>query len=291
MAVICPKCGRQYDVVLFDFRSYLVCECGYKISKDDLHRCYLKEVKKADIYVIIPARYAAKRFPGKPLALWQGRPLIQHVYASACKSSLPRAIVVATDDERIAEAVRAFGGKVVMTAKDHPSGTDRLAEAANLLGLKAQDIIVNVQGDMPHFHPEIIAEVSRPLLENPLLPMSTLAQKITLKEEITDPNCVKVVFTPTGKALYFSRAPIPYDRDKKGITYYKHLGIYGYRKVFLDKFVKLEQTPLEKIEKLEQLRALEHGYPIFVAETKHTAIDVNVPEDLEKLEKMMGERK
>ena len=288
MAVICPKCGRQYDVVLFDFRSYLVCECGYKISKDDLHRRYVKE---ADIYVIIPARYAAKRFPGKPLALWQGRPLIQHVYACACKSSLPKAIVVATDDERIAEVVRAFGGKVVMTAKDHPSGTDRLAEAANLLGLKAQDIIVNVQGDMPYFHPEIIAEVSRPLLENPLLPMSTLAQKITLKEEITDPNCVKVVFTPTGKALYFSRAPIPYDRDKKGITYYKHLGIYGYRKAFLDKFVKLEQTPLEKIEKLEQLRALEHGYSIFVAETKHTAIDVNVPEDLAKLEKMMGERK
>lgn len=281
MAIVCPKCGRQYDVVLFDFQSYLRCDCGYKITKDDLHRCY---IKSAHVYVLIPARYGATRFPGKPLAMWQDKPLIQHVYECALKSPLPEAVVVATDDDRIARCVEGFGGQVVMTAT-HPSGTDRLAEASNLLNLSPTDIVVNVQGDMPLFHPEIIEEVARPLLKDPLLPMATLAQEITVKEDITDPNCVKVVFSPTGRALYFSRSPIPYDRDKKGTSYYKHLGIYAYRKAFLDKYVKLSQTPLEETEKLEQLRVLEHGYPIYVAITKHQACDINVPEDLKRLEK------
>jgi len=283
MAIICPNCGRQYDVVLFDFQSYLRCDCGYKITKEDLHRRY---IKSAPVYVIIPARYGATRFPGKPLALWQDKPLIQHVYECALKSPLAKTVVVATDDDRIARCVENFGGRVVMTASTHPSGTDRLAEASNLLNLSSTDIVVNVQGDMPLFHPAIIEEVASPLLKDNFLPMSTLAQEITTKEDITDPNCVKVVFTPTGRALYFSRSPIPHDRDRKGVIYYKHLGIYAYRKVFLDKYVKLSQTPLEAAERLEQLRVLEHGYPIYVAVTKHQAFDINVPEDLEKLEKL-----
>ncbi|MCD6319241.1 MAG: 3-deoxy-manno-octulosonate cytidylyltransferase [Candidatus Desulfofervidaceae bacterium] len=283
MAIVCPKCGRQYDVVLFDFQSYLRCDCGYKITKDDLHRRY---IKSTHVYVIIPARYGATRFPGKPLATWQDKPLIQHVYECALKSPLPKAVVVATDDDRIARCVESFGGQVVMTADTHPSGTDRVAEASSLLNISPTDIVVNVQGDMPFFHPEIIEEVACPLLKDTLLPMATLAQEITVEGDITDPNCVKVAFSPTGRALYFSRAPIPYDRDKKGVVYYKHLGIYAYRKAFLDKYVKLPQTPLEATEKLEQLRVLEHGYPIYVAVTKYQAFDINVPEDLKKLEEL-----
>ncbi len=286
MAVICPKCGRQYDITLLDFQSHIICECGYKITKDDLHRHHLSFTGKADVYVIIPARYAAKRFPGKPLVKWKGCPLIQHVYECALKSTLAKEVIVATDDERIMNAVTSFGGKAIMTSSKHPSGTDRLAEAASLLGLKPEDVVVNVQGDMPFFDSEIIKEVSQPLFENPLIFMATLAQKIEEPREIFDPNCVKVVFDIHGKALYFSRAPIPYDRDKMGGTYFKHLGIYAYRRHFLDKFVCLKPTPLEQIEKLEQLRALEHGYHIFVTETSHKAIDVNTPEDLNRLEEV-----
>jgi len=282
MAIICPKCGRQYDVVLFDFQGYLCCECGYKITKKDLHHRYIN-INPPNIYIIIPARYHSTRFPGKPLVKWKGKSLIQHVYECAAKSPLPKEIIIATDDKRIARNGKSFGATIVMTSPTHPSGTDRLAEAANLLNLSSTDIIVNVQGDMAYFHPEIITQVAEPLLNNAFLPMTTLVQEITEPREIYDPNCVKVVFSETGKALYFSRSPIPYDRDRIGAKYYKHIGIYAYRKVFLDKYIKLPITPLEQAEKLEQLRVLECGYPIQVIVTKHQVIDVNTPDDLEKL--------
>lgn len=282
MAIVCPRCGRQYDVILFDFRSYLNCECGHRITKGDLHRLYTLTPK---VFVIIPARFGSKRLPGKPLIMIKGKPIIQHVYENASKCPLPEDVVVATDDERIFECVKGFGGEVIMTKKGHPTGTDRLAEAASMLNLKQEDIIINIQGDMPYFDPEIIEEVAAPLIKNSFLPIATLAQEIKDLDEIGDPNCVKVVFTKTGRALYFSRNPIPYDRDKVFPIYYKHLGIYAYRKSFLDKYVKLPQTPLERVEKLEQLRVLEHGYPIQVVITEHQALDINAPSDLKKLKK------
>ncbi|HDD43434.1 MAG TPA: 3-deoxy-manno-octulosonate cytidylyltransferase [Candidatus Desulfofervidus auxilii] len=283
MAIICPKCGRQYDVVLFDFQSYILCDCGYKITKEDLHRRFLLT---SAVYVIIPARYQSTRFPGKVLVKWQKKPLIQHVYECANKSPLPKAVFIATDDKRIANCVKTFKGNVIMTSSKHPSGTDRLAEAAQLLKLSPTDIIVNVQGDMPYFPPQIIEEVANPLLNNPFLTMATLVCKITDTKEIYDPNCVKVVFSQNGRAIYFSRSPIPYYRDETKTIYYKHIGIYAYRKAFLDKYIKLSQTPLEKAECLEQLRVLEHGYTIYINITEHEVIDINTPEDLKKLEKI-----
>ncbi len=280
MAIVCPRCGRQYDVILFDFRSYLNCECGYRITKGDLHRLY---TLNPQVFIIIPARFDSKRLPGKPLVKIKGKPIIQHVYENASKCTLPEDIVVATDDIRILKCVKGFGGRTIMTKKDHPTGTDRLAEAANILNLGKEDVVINIQGDMPYFDPEIIEEVAAPLIKNSFLPMATLAQEIKDLNEINDPNCVKVVLTKTYRALYFSRISIPYYRGKLFPTYYKHLGIYAYRKSFLDKYVKLSQTPLERAEKLEQLRALEHGYPIQVVITKHQALDVNTPDDLKRL--------
>ncbi|MCD6255538.1 MAG: 3-deoxy-manno-octulosonate cytidylyltransferase [Deltaproteobacteria bacterium] len=280
MAIVCPRCGKQYDVVLFDFRSHLRCECGYKITKDDLHRLH---TQRPQVFVIIPARFNSRRLPGKPLIEIKGKPMIQHVYESASRSSLPKDIIVATDDRRILECVKGFGGKAIMTKEGHPSGTDRLAEAASILNLGQEDIVVNVQGDMPYFEEEIIEEVASPLIRNSSLPMSTLAKEIEDPCEVIDQNCVKVVITKTGRALYFSRAPIPYDRDRTSPIYYKHIGIYAYRKGFLDKYIRLPQTPLEVAEGLEQLRALEHGYPIQVVITRHKAIDINVPDDLKRI--------
>jgi 3-deoxy-manno-octulosonate cytidylyltransferase (CMP-KDO synthetase) len=209
--------------------------------------------------------------------------LIKYVYECAVKSVLAKKVIVATDHKAIAQCVKAFGGEVVMTSPTHPSGTDRLAEAANMLKLLPTDIVVNVQGDMFYFHPDIIKEVTQPLLNDAFLPIATLAQEITKTSEIYDPNCVKVVFSPTARAIYFSRAPIPYDRDNSGPRYYKHIGIYAYQKAFLDKYTKLSQTSLEQAEKLEQLRVLEYGYAIYVAITKHEVIDINIQQDFKKI--------
>ncbi len=242
------------------------------------------------IHAIIPARYQSSRFEGKPLALIDGKPMIQHVVERAQASGLVTQVAVATDDERIAQVVQGFGGRAVITKPQHKSGTDRLAEAAGLLGLKGEDLIVNIQGDQPLFAPEVVAEVAQPMLAEPDLPMATLMYKITRPEEITNPNHVKTVFDRDGRALYFSRAGIPFCRDGGGseASYYRHLGFYAYRKNFLDTFVALPMGQWERLEKLEQLRALEYGYTIRVVLTSHDSIEVDTPEDIRKVEEMLA---
>jgi 3-deoxy-manno-octulosonate cytidylyltransferase (CMP-KDO synthetase) len=244
-----------------------------------------KEASK--VVAIIPARYHSNRFEGKPLALIMGKPMIQHVYERALAVDLVAAVAVATDDERIAACVREFGGQVVMTSPNHVSGTDRLAEAATLLDINEQDVVVNIQGDQPLFDQAVVEQVARPLLEDPALPMSTLIYKIIRPEEIDDPNHVKTVFDVNGMALYFSRASIPFQRDPAqppAPTYYKHLGFYAYRKGFLLTFVSLPEGEWERFEKLEQLRALEYGYRIKVVLTEHDSVEVDTPQDLARVE-------
>lgn len=244
-----------------------------------------------DIVAVIPARYGSTRFPGKSLALIQDRPMIQWVYERAKRSTLVQRVIVATDDERILKAVRAFGGEAVMTSKDHATGTDRIAEVAEGI---ACDIVVNVQGDEPLIRPAMIDQAVAPLRDGPAIPMGTLCKRITERAEAFDPNVVKVVRDEKGFALYFSRAPIPWNRDQwAGRTapgdlplagpLYKHIGLYAYRRDFLLRYAKMPQSALEHIEKLEQLRALERGYRIKVVETEHESFGVDIPGDLGKI--------
>lgn len=233
---------------------------------------------------VIPARYASSRLPGKPLVDIAGKPMIEHVYRRAAMARLVDGVLVATDHPGIFEAVRAFGGEVVMTSPDHPSGTDRIAEAAR--GLDCE-IIVNVQGDEPLLDPNEIDAVVEPLRADPTLMMSTLATPLRDRADIENPNIVKVVISPRGRALYFSRCPIPYYRSGAG-PHYKHIGLYGYRKSFVMEYAALEPTPLEKAEALEQLRVLEHGHSIYVAISQHDAVSVDTPEDLERVRALMA---
>ena len=247
--------------------------------------------KKIEVVAIIPARYHSNRFEGKPLALINGKPMIQHVAERAQTVSMLSRVVVATDDKRIADCVAGFGGEYVITRDDHVSGSDRLAEAAELLDISEHDIVVNIQGDQPLFDAEVIEQVAKPLLDDPSLPMSTLIYKIIRPEEIDDPNHVKTVFDHEHNALYFSRAPVPFQRnpeDKIAPTYYKHLGFYAYRKGFLLTFVALPEGEWERFEKLEQLRALEYGYKIRVILTTHDSIEVDTPEDLRRVEEFIN---
>ena len=243
--------------------------------------------QKIEVVAIIPARYHSNRFEGKPLALINGKPMIQHVVERAQTVKMLSRVVVATDDQRIADCVADFGGEYVITRSDHVSGSDRLAEAAELLDITEHDIVVNIQGDQPLFNAEVIEQVAKPLLDDPSLPMATLIYKIIRPEEIDDPNHVKTVFDHENNALYFSRAPVPFQRnpeDDIAPTYYKHLGFYAYRKGFLLTFVALPEGEWERFEKLEQLRALEYGYRIKVILTKHDSIEVDTPEDLRRVE-------
>ncbi len=245
---------------------------------------------KPKVIAIIPARYKSNRFKGKPLALIAGKPMIQHVVERAREAKILSRVVVATDDTRIADCVESFGGEFVMTRENHVSGSDRLAEAAELLGVSEHDVVVNIQGDQPVFPAEVIEQVARPLLEDLTLPMATLIYKIIRPEEINDPNHVKTVFDRNFNALYFSRSPIPFQRnpdENLKPTYYKHLGFYAYRKGFLLSFVALPEGEWEFFEKLEQLRALEYGYKIRVAITEHDSIEVDTPEDLLRVEKQL----
>ncbi|MBF0530668.1 MAG: 3-deoxy-manno-octulosonate cytidylyltransferase [Deltaproteobacteria bacterium] len=235
-------------------------------------------------YVLLPARYGSSRFSGKPLCRIAGKFMIQHVYERARSVSGVDRVVVATDDQRIFDRVIEFGGEVVMTRKEHPSGTDRLAEAIDLLGVADQDLVVNVQGDQPAFDPRQIAQVIEPLLRDSSLHMSTPIIKTTDPSEIQDPNHVKVVFDRNMMALYFSRAPIPWPREGGAGEYYKHIGIYAYRASFLRLFVKLSPGILENLEKLEQLRALEYGYGIKVVMTDLDSPEVDRPEDVARVE-------
>jgi len=242
-----------------------------------------------NVICIIPARYQSSRFEGKPLADICGKPMIQHVYEKAAGVGIVSYVAVATDDERILDRVKGFGGNAVMTSEHHLSGTDRIAEAAENLGLNDSDVIVNVQGDQPLFEPVQIEEVANPLLDDPSLNFCTLIYEIKREEEIRHPNAVKVVFDRDHYALYFSRATIPYDRDgKENVPYYKHHGIYSYRRSFLRIFTNLEAGHLEKTESLEQLRALENGYRIKVVETLYDSVEVDTPEELERVKTIIA---
>ena len=268
------------------------------------------------IIVVIPARYGSTRFPGKVLAKDTGKFLIQHVYEQAKRAKLPDKVIIAADDKRIADAAKSFGADCIMTSPDCPSGTDRIAEAVGGLDF---DIVVNLQADEPEIDPASIDAVAKLLMENQKSPreiqrisgtkssesfqdsrgkiknqncgMATLVADFETKEQVADPNIVKVVVskyeirnTNDGplRAIYFSRSVIPYNREQGGIgpvkNYLRHLGIYAYRKDFLLKITKLPQTPLEKIEKLEQLRAVENGFNILVAKVKHTCAGIDTHE-------------
>lgn len=237
------------------------------------------------IVAIIPSRYGSTRFSGKPLARIKGKFMIERVYERALSSHQVNQVVVATDDRRIYDAVAAFGGHAVMTSADSRSGTDRVAEAAELLRLDMEDVVVNIQGDQPLIHPDCIAEVTAPLAAEPKPLMTTLAFKIVNPVEITNPKDVKVTFDVRGNALYFSRATIPFARDPGAVCdVYKHLGIYAYPRRFLEIFCHLPDGVLEQIEKLEQLRAMEYGYPIRVVVTSHDSPEVDVKEDIARIE-------
>jgi 3-deoxy-manno-octulosonate cytidylyltransferase (CMP-KDO synthetase) len=234
---------------------------------------------------VIPSRYGSSRFEGKPLSLIAGKPMIQLVYEQTQKSSIITQTVVATDDKRILKAVEAFGGQAVMTSDSCRSGTDRVAETANILNLSPDEILVNIQGDQPVFNPLALDEMILPFKDDPGLVMSTLAFKIKDKREIIDPKDVKVTFDKNGFALYFSRAQIPYPRDRDTkVDFYKHLGFYAYKKSFLDKIVTLPTGTWENVEKLEQLRVLEFGYQIKVVITAHDSPEIDLPEDIERIE-------
>ena len=262
------------------------------------------------VLAVIPARFASTRLPGKVLAEVAGRPLVWHVWDRARQASLVADALVATDDPRVAETLRAFDVPTVMTRADHACGTDRLAEVAERV---AAGLLVNVQGDEPMIDPRTIDAVVRPLLDDPSLPMATARHRLDDPRDIADPSVVKVVCDASGRALYFSRSPIPFVRDgyrpavrntgeennagtaqpptadfQLPASHWQHVGIYAYRRDALIRFSQLPPTPLEQAERLEQLRALEHGWPIAVVETAHRSIGVDTPEDLSRVRRLLA---
>ena len=236
---------------------------------------------------IIPARYGSSRLPGKPLAVIAGKPLVCHVLERAEQASRLEQVVVATDDHRIREAVEEHGGTVVMTSPDHVSGTDRVAEAAR--GLEGE-IIVNIQGDEPFISPQVIDQLVEPFRSEPGIEMTTLMRPIENDRDANDPNVVKVVVDRADFALYFSRSLIPFARNQTaGSRAYEHIGLYAYSKSFLNDYSRLEPTPLEQAEGLEQLRVIEHGKRIRVVETAdHLGLSVDTPEDLSRAESFLA---
>ncbi len=238
---------------------------------------------------VIPARYASSRFPGKALAKIGYKYMLQQVYERVAMARYLTNVIIATDDQRIYDAARSFGAPVRMTRPDHPSGTDRVAEVASV---DTAEWVVNVQGDEPLIDPGAIDAAVLPLLDEPSIPMGTLKKRIEDPAEVEDPNVVKVVTDRFENAIYFSRATIPYVRDKAkdnradGPVHYKHIGLYVYRRDFLLRYPALPVGPLERVERLEQLRALENGHKIRVVETEYESIGVDTPEDLEKVSKL-----
>jgi 3-deoxy-manno-octulosonate cytidylyltransferase (CMP-KDO synthetase) len=240
------------------------------------------------VYACIPARYGSTRFPGKVLTKDTGKFLIQHTYEQACLAALPEKVIIAADDQRIADAAKSFGAECVMTSPSCASGTDRIAEAVRNINC---NIVVNLQADEPEINPANIDFVAKLLIKNPDFSMATLAAEFQNANQITDPNIVKVVITSDecratsdeiSRAIYFSRSVIPYDREKGSIgmvkNYLRHLGIYAYRKEFLLNITALPQTTLEKIEKLEQLRAIENGFAVLVGKVEHACDGIDTPE-------------
>lgn len=251
---------------------------------------------KFNIYMkfiaIIPARYASTRFPGKPLALISGKPMVQHVY-ERCKELLEH-VYIATDDDRIAQVVRSFGGSYIITDANHPSGTDRVAEAARIVEKTIDfDVVINVQGDEPFLNRTQIEQLMH-CFENPKTDIATLVTPINSTSILTDPNKVKAAVASNGRALYFSRSPIPFIRDSKmeewleKQAHFLHLGLYAYRAQVLQEVTLLQPSPLENLEKLEQLRWLENGFVIQTAATSHENFGVDTPEDLNRLNEMLS---
>ena len=232
------------------------------------------------IICVIPARYASTRLPGKPLADIAGKPMIVRVYERALKAKIPSEVIVAVDDERVFKAVETAGGKVVMTKKDHPTGTDRLAEVAQKF--PDVDVIINIQGDEPLIDPSVIDELAKQFIDNPELNMATVKTPMQ-EDEKNEPSNVKVITDKNGYALYFSRSLIPYPRNDMGVQVYKHIGIYGYKRDFLLQYATMQPTPLEQTESLEQLRALENGYKIKVIATDKHFVGVDTKEDLARV--------
>jgi 3-deoxy-manno-octulosonate cytidylyltransferase (CMP-KDO synthetase) len=246
------------------------------------------------VTAVLPARYGSTRFPGKPLALIAGKPMIQHVYERVSAAGLVSRVIVATDDQRIVDCVKSFSGEVLLTRADHPTGTDRLAEVARAI---ESELIVNVQGDEPLIQPQMIDHAVAPLLDNDHIQMGTLAAEIDNIEDFYSPNVVKVVRDLQNFALYFSRAPIPWPRDLKpeqiaqqlstlGIL--RHIGLYVYRRSLLLDYPTWPKTPLESLENLEQLRALERGIKLYVGETGFSCHGVDTPEDLKRVEALLS---
>ena len=233
---------------------------------------------------LIPARFASTRFPGKPLALIRGRPMIELVYKRAIAIEGVAEAIVATDSPQIREAVEGFGGRVVMTKETHKSGSDRLAEAADILSLPDSALVLNVQGDQPAFSVGAAGKLVREMTLNPAIEMGTAAATIADPSEELDPNHVKVVLDENGFALYFSRSPIPFDRGGLSRPRLKHLGLYAYRAGFLRRFVKWPQSDLEIIESLEQLRVLSKGGKIWVMAASEATPEVDTPADVAKVE-------
>ncbi|MFO7974308.1 MAG: 3-deoxy-manno-octulosonate cytidylyltransferase [Candidatus Hydrogenedentota bacterium] len=240
---------------------------------------------------VIPARYGSTRFEGKVIAPLLGKPVVVHVYERALRARHVTKAIIATEDKRVRDAVAPFGADVVLTRPDHPSGTDRIAEA---VAESEADIIVNIQGDEPLIDPRVIDATVQPLLDNPEIPMSTARCLIADQESVDNPNVVKVVCDAKGRALYFSRWPIPYVRGEKPNAargcYWQHVGLYVYRRDFLLEYARMAPTPLEELEKLEQLRALENGYPIAVVDTEYLSVGVDTPEDLRRVEDLLKQQ-
>jgi 3-deoxy-manno-octulosonate cytidylyltransferase (CMP-KDO synthetase) len=244
-------------------------------------------VASGDVIIVIPARYGSTRLPGKPLVPIAGTSMIQRVYERAKKSKLATQVIVATDDQRIMKAVEGFGGVARMTRADHRTGTERVAEvAAHTEG----QVFVNVQGDEPLLNPEVVDAAIGALLEEPAAEIATVATPIKLPADIMDPNVVKAVLDFDDNALYFSRAPVPWVRDSGSqlqVRHLKHLGLYVFQRDALLEYPTLPQGTLEKIEQLEQLRWLENGWKIRVAEVEHDSVSVDVPEDVTKVEQIL----
>lgn len=237
------------------------------------------------VLCVVPARFASTRFPGKIIVPLAGKPLVLHAYERAQRAILVDETLIAADDPAIADAVAPYGARLVMTRPDHPSGTDRIAEVAES---HTAEIIVNVQGDEALIDPATVDAAVQALLDHPEAVMSTARHRITDPELIADPNAVKVVCDAEGRALYFSRSPIPHirdaaDRHAAATCYWQHVGLYVYRRDFLLRYAKMPQTPLEKLEKLEQLRVLENGFGIVVVDTEYRGVGVDTPADLERV--------
>lgn len=238
---------------------------------------------------VIPSRYGSTRLPGKPLKDICGKSMVQRVYEAVKESLLLDDVMVATDDERIVDAVRDFGGKAVLTSPDHPNGTSRIAEAVGAMDV---DLVINIQGDEPFIKPVMIDELLEVMMADSQISMATLCYQLTDPATFTNENVVKVVSDINGNALYFSRSMIPFPRKADILNVYEHLGIYGYTKDFLKKYISLEDTPLSITESLEQLKVLEHGYKIYVVETKHEyhALSIDTQEDLEEARRIIQNR-